>query len=266
MERELVRRIRWSTLLIGFGLYMIYFAPFPLFVLMIEAFIFVGLYEFVQICRAKGYQFHPYLLPFIGLTAPLLQLYHCQELFFLGGLVILFVVRLKMDDTEKSMREVLLGMLGLVWIAWFLSYTVMLKQTPHGSFWVLYAVFVVKIGDAGAYFIGKKFGKTPFFSKLSPKKTWEGAAGGLAVSILTSLAAALIVPLSLPALFLMGAVSGVLGQVGDLIESMIKRALDVKDSGQIPGLGGILDIFDSILISVPLTYFYATQWAVFAAS
>jgi phosphatidate cytidylyltransferase len=131
--------------------------------------------------------------------------------------------------------------------------------TLDGRAWIFYLIFVVKITDTIAYFIGNAFGKRPLCPSLSPKKTIEGAIGGTVAAMLSSLLFALCLPsLSLhwaEALLLGGLISGI-GQVGDLCESLLKRNASVKDSNRLAGLGGVLDIFDSLIFTCPFLYLY----------
>ena len=121
-----------------------------------------------------------------------------------------------------------------------------------------YLILVTKSGDIGTYFIGKRLGKHSLIPRISPKKTVEGALGGLLFSVVVSLASIGFLPVfSLLHLFVMGLILGVLAQIGDLSESLIKRDCGAKDSGRtLPGLGGVLDITDSILFTAPIFYFY----------
>lgn len=126
--------------------------------------------------------------------------------------------------------------------------------------WFIFAFFVVFAGDTSAYFVGRKFGKSTLFSRISPKKSIEGGIGSLFGSVLTGM---LIQKFLIPSadLFLMLALSiltSVVAQLGDLCESMIKRTFHAKDSGTImPGHGGLLDRLDGILFGAPLVYIYA---------
>ena len=162
---------------------------------------------------------------------------------------------------------------GVVYIGWLLSYLVQIRSiagtlapaTPWGAFpeaargaWlVLYLLLVTWLNDTGAYLIGARLGKTKLAPALSPKKTVEGALGGLAFATVTSVLCGLWFQLPLVHALILGPVLGVLGQVGDLCESAIKRDLGIKDFGGImPGHGGILDRFDSILFTAPIAYYY----------
>jgi phosphatidate cytidylyltransferase len=126
--------------------------------------------------------------------------------------------------------------------------------------YTLIAVFVsIWMCDSAAYFAGRAFGRHKLFPRVSPNKTWEGAVAGLVAAIGTFLLArGLILPyLSIASALVCGSIVGVFGQLGDLIESLLKRDAGVKDSSAlIPGHGGILDRFDSLIFVAPLLFFY----------
>ena len=129
---------------------------------------------------------------------------------------------------------------------------------------MLYLVLVVKITDIGAYTFGRLFGRHKMVPVLSPGKTWEGAAGGVVSALVASLVFIAVTGGKFGELhfsMLDGVVLGVLlsvsGQVGDLCESFLKRICGVKDSGRsIPGMGGLLDVLDSLLFGAPVLYLY----------
>lgn len=133
-----------------------------------------------------------------------------------------------------------------------------------GRMWIAYLLIVTKVVDILAYFSGRLYGRRLLAKKLSPKKTWEGSVigflGAIGVSVLfaffTQQNGAFTFELSLYEAIWLGALIGAFGQVGDLIESLIKRDSKVKDSSYIPGLGGILDMLDSVLITIPILYFF----------
>jgi phosphatidate cytidylyltransferase len=112
--------------------------------------------------------------------------------------------------------------------------------------------------DTGAYLFGRKLGKTKLFERHSPKKTWEGFGGGIFMSVLVAVIVSfLFKEIALPVWIGMAVIIVSLGTLGDLVESMLKRSLDVKDSGTIlPGHGGLLDRFDGLLIAAPMVYVY----------
>lgn len=119
-------------------------------------------------------------------------------------------------------------------------------------------LFLTWANDSFAYIIGSKIGKTPFFLRISPKKTWEGTIGGAVVCLLISVLIARFFPqLSLINWLVIGAIVAVFGTIGDLVESLLKRSVGVKDSGNfMPGHGGFLDRFDAFIFCIPFVYFY----------
>lgn len=130
---------------------------------------------------------------------------------------------------------------------------------PTGA-WVLLAFALAWGSDTSAYFVGRKFGKTKLAPRISPKKTLEGAAGGLAGSVLCAILISLFVP-ALPVVdaIALAVIAGVAGQGGDLFESVLKRSSGVKDSGGIlPGHGGLLDRVDALVFTAPATWAYGT--------
>lgn len=134
-------------------------------------------------------------------------------------------------------------------------------RDAFGFSWVLFALIVTWLTDTGAFFCGTRFGRRPLAPKLSPKKTIEGAIGGTAAAVIGSAVFANATGNAVWPLLLLAACLSVIGQVGDLVESSLKRECRVKDTGQLlPGHGGILDRFDSLLFVLPVLYFYLSYW------
>jgi phosphatidate cytidylyltransferase len=171
----------------------------------------------------------------------------------------------KSDEAITHMAGTVLAMLYLGGLAWFLiAIRVKHSSQPHGfqgsTQAVVMILLVVKFTDIGAYFGGRSFGKHKLIPWLSPGKTWEGLFCGLATAALVGLACTLIWPhalstLTWPKALLFGIIIGGVGQAGDLLESLMKRDAQVKDSGSlIPGFGGLLDVIDSPLLAAPAAY------------
>ena len=149
-----------------------------------------------------------------------------------------------------------------LYVPLLMSFIVGLHALPLGVEWIYIAFFVSWLGDTGAFFAGRAFGRHKLYPLVSPKKTWEGAIGGLVGSLCGVIGAKLtFLPiLSWADCVLIAIPGGVLGQVGDLCESLLKRSYDVKDSGAIlPGHGGILDRADALIFVLPYVFFYATK-------
>jgi phosphatidate cytidylyltransferase len=146
------------------------------------------------------------------------------------------------------------GGLYLGWMAGLLS---RLRELPGGLGWIMLAFIPVWIGDSAAFFVGLRWGTHKSFPRLSPKKSWEGTAAGVAATTLCLMILGVPLGLSLWQALALGVTVAVLAPLGDLAESMFKRQVGVKDSGHlIPGHGGVLDRIDSMLFSVPAVYFF----------
>jgi len=160
-------------------------------------------------------------------------------------------------------------LLGLIYIPWlFLFMAKLLYLTPRtpdghltGQYLVLFVVAVTKFTDVGAFLCGSLFGRTPFFPNISPKKTWEGILGGIALGVTVGWGifyffAQHLPPFSLPLVYGLSLLLAIAGVAGDLAESLLKRSVHSKDSGHaLPGIGGGLDLIDSLLFTLPLFYF-----------
>ena len=171
---------------------------------------------------------------------------------------LLFLVRIR--DIRDAAREFALFVAGFFYVPLLLVHLLLLRYAPHGSQWVFLLMVIVMAGDTGAYYVGSSLGKHKLYPVVSPNKSVEGALGGLAGSILGAfIARATFFPELAPIDCLVTSLLlGVLGQLGDLFESLLKRGFGVKDSGSIiPGHGGILDRLDSILFAAPAAYYYA---------
>ncbi len=150
---------------------------------------------------------------------------------------------------------------GLIYLGFIGSYLVSLRNLPGGMWWLLLAIPTVSIGDSGAFFIGRKFGRHPLAPVVSPQKTIEGYWGGVLFSILGGLALACLWGLRFPAIMpihglVLGIILGVLTPLGDLGESMLKRQFGVKDTGIIfSGHGGMMDRMDSWLWGAVISYY-----------
>ncbi len=164
------------------------------------------------------------------------------------------------DQAEVTARA---GRVTLAWLyCGLLASTLVGLRVRGGTAWVVLAFVVTWANDTFAYFAGLLFGKHRLYEKVSPKKTWEGFAGGAAGSVLGAavVRATLLPELPVPAALLLGAGAAVLGPMGDFTESLLKRAAGVKDSGKlIPGHGGLLDRIDALLFVVPWVYLFV-RW------
>ena len=147
---------------------------------------------------------------------------------------------------------------GFVYVPFFLGHMVLIRDGQQGAIWTLFLLAVVFSGDTAAYYVGKAIGRHKLSPKISPGKTVEGAIGGVCASLLAGALfkvywlTGLSWPLCLGLVFFLG----VMGQTGDLVESMLKRSVKIKDSGTLlPGHGGVLDRIDGLLFAAPTLYY-----------
>jgi phosphatidate cytidylyltransferase len=147
---------------------------------------------------------------------------------------------------------------GILFIAFLLAYVSLIRNTTNGKLWVLFLIATVWAGDISALLSGSFFGRHKLYPKISPNKTYEGLGGAIVGSIIVALAFSLLfIPhLEIGTCILLAIGIGILGQLGDFTESMLKRSAQVKDSGTlIPGHGGMLDRLDSFLFSAPFLHY-----------
>ena len=155
-------------------------------------------------------------------------------------------------------------LMGFLYVPLLLGHLVLLRGLPHGIQWILLLLVIVMAGDSGAYFVGSSYGRRKLYPVVSPNKSAEGAAGGVAGSIIGAIIARFLffTELTMVDAIVTALLLGIIGQLGDLFESLLKRSFGVKDSGAIvPGHGGILDRLDSILFAAPAAFYYA--WFIF---
>ena len=160
-----------------------------------------------------------------------------------------------------------MGVAGALYIGMPFNYYLLLYTSkPHGLEWTLFTIFAVIACDAAALLVGSRIGRHPFFTTISPRKTVEGAVAGVVASVIVMLIGmSAVIGLSLWHAILVGVLVGLSAQMGDLVESQMKRIAEVKDSSNlIPGHGAVLDRLDSILFPPILVYFYVSMFGLLA--
>lgn len=185
-----------------------------------------------------------------------------------GGLL----AELPRAHEQQVLANWALTLAGALYVGWLFSYLISLRQlqTPlrpfllanlgleSGPAWVFGVMATTWLQDTFAYFVGRRFGRTKLAPSLSPKKTWEGAIGGLLGAVVGAIASIYVfcLPLEWWQAIIFGLVGGVAGPLGDLAESLMKRQVGLKDAGNlIPGHGGLLDRADSLLFTAPILYY-----------
>lgn len=249
----------------------------PFFCLFIASVIAAGLWEFYQMSEALGYQpktalaliwSFTYVFCVYGSTQSADWSHAPQAvllLFFFSAFShFLFT-------GERPLVNIAVTLFGFAYVTVTLG--CMINITYHfpsggfedGRYWILYLIAITKVSDMGAYFVGKRFGKNKLAEQLSPGKTVEGAVAGIVAALVVSIIFYLVfnndasdTPFSLTfgESLRLGLMLGIIGQIGDLSESLLKRDAGVKDSNRLPGLGGALDILDSLLFTTPVLYIF----------
>jgi phosphatidate cytidylyltransferase len=159
---------------------------------------------------------------------------------------------------EQAFNRWAWTMAGILYIGFMLTYWVKLRNIEFGRDYVFWLISIIIVNDVTAFFVGRALGKHSLAPIISPHKTWEGATGGVISSVIVSIVFSftLALPLTCWQLVLIGLMASILAQMGDLIESLLKRNKSVKDSGNmLPGHGGVLDRVDSYLVTAAVVYY-----------
>jgi phosphatidate cytidylyltransferase len=187
-------------------------------------------------------------------------LFMTLPVYAIAGLLTIPIIR---NQPMGQLQAISLAIVGFIYIGWMFGHLGFLANSTHAYGYLLYLIFAVEVNDVATFTFGKLFGRRALRSNISPHKTWEGAIGASAVSLVLPWALWFSFPHFTPLqLILTGLIVGIGGQLGDLSISFIKRDIGIKDTGAvIPGHGGILDRIDSLIYTSPLflhmvDYFY----------
>jgi phosphatidate cytidylyltransferase len=278
---HLNQRIIVSGLAICIVLLSVYLSSFayfrPLFLLTVSAIIGGAVWEYYQMSKSKGCR----PLDIFGIVSTVAYVVAVflstqnSEVRMLpeATLAIVFALSFayyfaKGSSPILNLAVTFFGILYLaVPLACFvnINYFFLPDATQDGRWWLVFLLLVVKMTDIGAFFVGKTFGRTLLAPSISPKKTWEGAVGGLITGLFSGLIFYLVTsyafassPLDITfrSAFWLSLCMSLIAQFGDLAESVLKRDAAIKDSNQLPGLGGILDIVDSLVFTTPFVYIF----------
>lgn len=264
LRHRVISSLLWILLL----WLVIFVLPSWVFLLVVVALVGLGLYEFFNMAAKKGILVYRYFGICIGCLIPITayaQFKPSAEIEFMlitAVCLAVFLLQFTRRKTEQALVGIATTIFGIFYISWFFSFMIKVRFIlPHnldGRLLVLYLLLVTKSGDIAAYFIGSNFGKHYLIPRISPKKSVEGTIAGLVVSFAMAILCRGFLPsVSIAHIFALGLLLSALSQVGDLSESLIKRDCQIKDSGTLfPGLGGGLDLIDSLLFTTPIFYFY----------
>ncbi|MEA1963874.1 MAG: phosphatidate cytidylyltransferase [Candidatus Aerophobetes bacterium] len=256
----LLKRIIIAVIFIPLLILLIFWGGigFLLFVCLIISF---ALFEFYrEMEKGSG---HPFLIDGIicGVLVPLfLYIWGEQTLFPLLTLIVFYIFfrqffKLKVKD---AFANISLTVGGIFYISFLFSYILLLRSLSLiGAKLVITVFFVTWMSDSGAYLIGRAYGRHKFLVLISPRKSIEGFGGAILVAVVAIFISRIWLALPLVHTLVLGICMGIMAQMGDFFESMLKREVGIKDFGRIlPGHGGVLDRFDSLLFTIPLFYYY----------
>lgn len=255
-------RVIPGLLLAGGWLLLLFFGPAPLFWLVIVLGAAIGLHEYFRMTSTPLHGLQSAIVLIICLF-PLLLACSGRNDMVLAGLVCallgLGLIGLKEFPARggETLGLITSCVFASVYVSLCAAHLVLLRYQPQGVFWLVLLMATVAGSDTGAYYAGRAFGRRKLFPQISPKKTVAGGVGGLLAGIVAAQGVNLLLSGEVSSLRLIpaAAVLVVVGIAGDLAESMIKRAVNVKDSGTLlQGHGGILDRADSILFAAPVLY------------
>jgi phosphatidate cytidylyltransferase len=192
---------------------------------------------------------------------------------FLFASIIILITEL-FRNKASAIINVAVTFLGILYLGLFSSSILLIREIfsesellySEGGYLIISIMIAIWICDSAAFFIGSAFGKHKLFPRVSPNKSWEGAIAGFVFAIVSMIAAKAIFLdiITLTDSIIIGTIVGTVGQIGDLVESLVKRDAGVKDSSAIiPGHGGIFDRFDSLLFTAPVVYIYLHFTVVF---
>lgn len=254
-----MKRALTALALVPVAVYSVLFAPSQFFLAVVAIFGVLCYREYARISGA--YAMPGYAAGLLILIAPLGQ---AALILFLAALAAMCLA-LSAEDLARGAAKAGAMVLGVAYVfgAWKTAVLLheiggpALRHIEAGRYWLMFALVLNWIGDTGAYYVGRRFGKRKLAPRVSPGKTWEGAAASAVTSVLFGTVA---IPLAIPGTPVWAAagislLANAAGQTGDLAESALKRGAGVKDSGTIlPGHGGILDRLDSSLFAIPVVY------------
>ncbi|MGH9324581.1 MAG: phosphatidate cytidylyltransferase [Vicinamibacteria bacterium] len=261
-------RIRTALVAVPLLILLIQKGPAWLFLSVVLAFALTGYWELARVAAKIGWK--PLGVGYLLVALLVTAFYPGFPSFEEVGVALVVLVGIEAVFFRGPGRDTLGGLamtvLGALYLGSLLGTIVALRVVEPeatGRFWIVFLLAVVMVGDAGAFFVGKLAGKHPLAPVLSPKKTVEGFLGGVAFSVATALGlrSFLFPRLDLSTALGLGLSMALLGVVGDLFESFLKRSAGLKDTSTlIPGHGGVLDRIDSLLFAAPFLYLYV-KWA-----
>ncbi len=256
------RKVWMALIMVPPVLLLIILGPSSILHLMVLVATFFGLREYYNLILPHSGWIERVVGIGLGLLFSILSSFGAIDaisLFFVVVLLVLSVLFMAIsEDLSSAISKMGMTLFGILFIGFLLAYVSLIRNLPNGRLWVLFLMATVWAGDISALLIGSFLGRHKLYPKISPNKTFEGLGGSIVGSIIVAIAFALVfLPRLQKGMCVLLAIGiGVLGQLGDFTESMLKRGAHVKDSGTlIPGHGGMLDRLDSFLFSAPFLHY-----------
>jgi phosphatidate cytidylyltransferase len=261
---ELKTRLITGSILTVLTLATVWSGVYP-FSCLVLVFSLIGQHEYQLFAEKKGFSPSRRLGMVMTLAILGTSIFHSVTLVnevMLGGIILTFTIMLLRPQKRVSpFLDAALTTMGVVYVGWFFSYTIHLRKLPEGAALITLLLFGSAFTDMGGYFVGRKFGRIKLYPRVSPKKTVEGAIGGVFTAIVACLGVGLMTGIPYHHCIAAAVLIAIAGSFGDLFESSLKRDVGVKDSGTaIPGHGGALDRFDSLAFAAPIFYLYAVHF------
>jgi phosphatidate cytidylyltransferase len=256
------KRILSGALLVPLFVALVYAGPPWLFVAFLLLVSGLAQWEFTRMFRRAGEAPYARLGLGLGLAVTASFVWHAESVTTLAmaSAILVTLAAPLASGRAPAWAPSALTLLGVCYVNWSLGYGVWLRDLPHGAHWIIFLVTVTWVGETTAYAVGSLIGRHKLAPVVSPAKTIEGAIA----QVIASVASAVVVNWALfpdraPVFAAAGGLLlGVVGQLGDLSESVLKRSVGTKDTGGlIPGHGGLLDRLDSLLFNTPALYYYA---------
>lgn len=281
---NLARRVLTAAILIPPVLGVCYLGGFP-FVVVVTLFVGFGTNEFYDFISAKGARPQRLFGTLTAIAVPIvvwLGSPFVATSLLTGALLGIMILQLRKGEVSEAIASVSETFFGVIYVGWLLAHAVSLRMIDRqlhtygidadpqiGFFYMLFCLVCAVLSDAGAYFVGRKYGTKRLAPAISPGKTVEGAVGGLVIAVAGGLLTKMVFEvtgdlsreLSYPAAILLSIVIAGAAMAGDLVESLLKRDAHLKDAGSIlPGMGGVLDRIDSALLAIPVTYYLVVAY------
>jgi phosphatidate cytidylyltransferase len=269
----LLQRTITGIILVALLIATVFYFPIPVVAVVIALLIGSGIWEFYNLTENKGlrpYKYYGIIAgAFLSVGVYLIEAksipFNSSEFQLIVLFLILVTVLIKCackKDGSSVIINTSVTMLGILYISTMFNFIIKIRyitQADAGKGWVMSLFIITKTSDISAYFVGTKFGRHKLIPRISANKSIEGAIGSIVGSVAVSiiLTQFFLKELSVMSGVLLGVLLSLTGQAGDLVESLMKRDAQAKDSGKfVPGLGGVLDFMDSLLFTAPVMYLF----------